>query len=202
MKKRARRRPKLTSETAYPWPRLRRDFPPARQHMSHGAIAQLGERLDRTQEVAGSSPASSTSRSPACLERSTAASLLGSPLEPTCLGTGARVGSCVEGSHASETWAAMCALQRLSLNDSSHPHLHLLAAPRQAGGLLTPETTTVRPQGLDSPLSRFVKLPRADLHGQVRQPGVVRGEFKTKVGRNRRGQPVTIIVPVSTKSGG
>ena len=28
--------------------------------MSHGAIAQLGERLDRTQEVAGSSPASST----------------------------------------------------------------------------------------------------------------------------------------------
>ena len=26
---------------------------------SHGAIAQLGERLDRTQEVAGSSPASS-----------------------------------------------------------------------------------------------------------------------------------------------
>ena len=28
--------------------------------MTHGAIAQLGERLDRTQEVAGSSPASST----------------------------------------------------------------------------------------------------------------------------------------------
>ena len=27
---------------------------------SHGAVAQLGERLDRTQEVAGSSPASST----------------------------------------------------------------------------------------------------------------------------------------------
>src|SRR5215218_11400375 len=32
---------------------------------SHGAIAQLGERLDRTQEVAGSSPASSTRRTPA-----------------------------------------------------------------------------------------------------------------------------------------
>src|SRR3954464_14904684 len=34
---------------------------PASQHISHprGAIAQLGERLDRTQEVAGSSPASS-----------------------------------------------------------------------------------------------------------------------------------------------
>jgi hypothetical protein len=31
---------------------------------THGAIAQLGERLDRTQEVAGSSPASSTSRIP------------------------------------------------------------------------------------------------------------------------------------------
>src|SRR5262245_50001307 len=30
-----------------------------------GAIAQLGERLDRTQEVAGSSPASSTNESPA-----------------------------------------------------------------------------------------------------------------------------------------
>src|SRR4051812_34042358 len=30
-----------------------------------GAIAQLGERLDRTQEVAGSSPASSISKSPA-----------------------------------------------------------------------------------------------------------------------------------------
>src|SRR5438105_1244873 len=28
----------------------------------HGAIAQLGERLDRTQEVAGSSPASSIGR--------------------------------------------------------------------------------------------------------------------------------------------
>src|SRR4051812_42004868 len=28
--------------------------------LQHGAIAQLGERLDRTQEVAGSSPASST----------------------------------------------------------------------------------------------------------------------------------------------
>ncbi len=32
---------------------------------AHGAIAQLGERLDRTQEVAGSSPASSIGRSPA-----------------------------------------------------------------------------------------------------------------------------------------
>src|SRR5207247_7009057 len=30
-----------------------------------GAIAQLGERLDRTQEVAGSSPASSTKKRPA-----------------------------------------------------------------------------------------------------------------------------------------
>ena len=30
-----------------------------------GAIAQLGERLDRTQEVAGSSPASSTQEAPA-----------------------------------------------------------------------------------------------------------------------------------------
>src|SRR5581483_9808320 len=39
--------------------RLRLDFP------DRGAIAQLGERLDRTQEVAGSSPASSTSRTPA-----------------------------------------------------------------------------------------------------------------------------------------
>src|SRR5215469_10684398 len=29
-----------------------------------GAIAQLGERLDRTQEVAGSSPASSIEKSP------------------------------------------------------------------------------------------------------------------------------------------
>jgi hypothetical protein len=29
-----------------------------------GAIAQLGERLDRTQEVAGSSPASSTRKAP------------------------------------------------------------------------------------------------------------------------------------------
>jgi hypothetical protein len=29
-----------------------------------GAIAQLGERLDRTQEVAGSSPASSTIKGP------------------------------------------------------------------------------------------------------------------------------------------
>ena len=28
--------------------------------LSHGAIAQMGERLDRTQEVAGSIPASST----------------------------------------------------------------------------------------------------------------------------------------------
>src|SRR3954465_4494084 len=39
---------------------------PASQHISHplGAIAQLGERLDRTQEVAGSSPASSTSTEP------------------------------------------------------------------------------------------------------------------------------------------
>src|SRR6266487_3967067 len=31
---------------------------------SSGAIAQLGERLDRTQEVAGSSPASSISKGP------------------------------------------------------------------------------------------------------------------------------------------
>ncbi len=34
-----------------------------RYHPPHGAIAQLEERLDRTQEVAGSSPASSISRS-------------------------------------------------------------------------------------------------------------------------------------------
>jgi hypothetical protein len=34
----------------------------------HGAIAQLGERLDRTQEVAGSSPASSIPRKP-CTRR-------------------------------------------------------------------------------------------------------------------------------------
>src|SRR5207248_2822402 len=33
----------------------------ARLSPPHGAIAQLGERLDRTQEVAGSSPASSIS---------------------------------------------------------------------------------------------------------------------------------------------
>jgi hypothetical protein len=31
-----------------------------RYHPRRGAIAQLEERLDRTQEVAGSSPASST----------------------------------------------------------------------------------------------------------------------------------------------
>src|SRR3954451_3232490 len=36
-----------------------------RQAAAPGAIAQLGERLDRTQEVAGSSPASSISESPA-----------------------------------------------------------------------------------------------------------------------------------------
>ena len=34
-----------------------------------GAIAQLGERLDRTQEVGGSSPPSSTSRAPYLLDR-------------------------------------------------------------------------------------------------------------------------------------
>jgi hypothetical protein len=33
--------------------------------LDRGAIAQLGERLDRTQEVAGSSPASSMNKSPA-----------------------------------------------------------------------------------------------------------------------------------------
>jgi hypothetical protein len=32
---------------------------------AHGAIAQLGERLDRTQEVGGSSPPSSTEELPA-----------------------------------------------------------------------------------------------------------------------------------------
>ncbi len=32
--------------------------------VDHGAIAQLGERLDRTQEVGGSSPPSSMSRKP------------------------------------------------------------------------------------------------------------------------------------------
>ena len=37
------------------------DDPPSH---ARGAIAQLEERLDRTQEVAGSSPASSMSRSP------------------------------------------------------------------------------------------------------------------------------------------
>jgi hypothetical protein len=38
----------------------------ARLHFARlGAIAQLGERLDRTQEVAGSSPASSTKKRPA-----------------------------------------------------------------------------------------------------------------------------------------
>jgi hypothetical protein len=36
-----------------------------RLHLARrGAIAQLGERLDRTQEVAGSSPASSIARTP------------------------------------------------------------------------------------------------------------------------------------------
>src|SRR5690349_12551606 len=37
-----------------------RCLPTERFRPPHGAIAQLGERLDRTQEVAGSSPASST----------------------------------------------------------------------------------------------------------------------------------------------
>ena len=36
------------------------DPQPPEARMLDGAIAQLGERLDRTQEVAGSSPASST----------------------------------------------------------------------------------------------------------------------------------------------
>src|SRR2546425_1178401 len=36
----------------------------ARHARTRGAIAQLGERLDRTQEVAGSSPASSISQDP------------------------------------------------------------------------------------------------------------------------------------------
>src|SRR5215211_4256114 len=41
--------------------------PPGRTHhrVPRGAIAQLGERLDRTQEVGGSSPPSSISGSPA-----------------------------------------------------------------------------------------------------------------------------------------
>ena len=62
-KKSARRRPKLTLRQRILGPRLAW-MRPASQHMSHprGAIAQLGERLDRTQEVAGSSPASSTAR--------------------------------------------------------------------------------------------------------------------------------------------
>jgi hypothetical protein len=40
-------------------------LPRRRYHgCAHGAIAQLGERLDRTQEVAGSSPASSIDGTP------------------------------------------------------------------------------------------------------------------------------------------
>ncbi len=46
-------------------PRLR---PARRARPPDGAIAQLGERLDRTQEVAGSSPASSTFEPAACCE--------------------------------------------------------------------------------------------------------------------------------------
>src|SRR5712691_10508243 len=45
-------------------PRAGPGFRPRRRRLhfaDRGAIAQLGERLDRTQEVAGSSPASSTS---------------------------------------------------------------------------------------------------------------------------------------------
>src|SRR5215208_5625448 len=38
---------------------------PRLESLLRGAIAQLGERLDRTQEVAGSSPASSTKERPA-----------------------------------------------------------------------------------------------------------------------------------------
>ena len=44
----------------------------------HGAIAQLEERLDRTQEVAGSSPASSTAEKPRYGE----VSWLGTPPTP------------------------------------------------------------------------------------------------------------------------
>src|SRR5512132_447903 len=67
-KKSARRRPKLTLRQRILGPRL------AQHHRlragtnirptPRGAIAQLGERLDRTQEVAGSSPASSISGTP------------------------------------------------------------------------------------------------------------------------------------------
>ena len=47
---------------------LRVSLPPVRTHhcVPPGAIAQLGERLVRNQEVGGSSPPSSTSRSPCC----------------------------------------------------------------------------------------------------------------------------------------
>jgi hypothetical protein len=65
-KKRARRRPKLTAGTAYPWPLVRMTANVRANICPIGAIAQLGERLDRTQEVAGSSPASSISWLLAC----------------------------------------------------------------------------------------------------------------------------------------
>jgi hypothetical protein len=46
-------------------PRSLASSSPRLQSSPRGAIAQLGERLDRTQEVAGSSPASSTPKRPA-----------------------------------------------------------------------------------------------------------------------------------------
>ena len=60
-KKRARRPPKLTPRRRIPGTRPREVMTRSRgeRHMALGAIAQLEERLDRTQEVAGSSPTSS-----------------------------------------------------------------------------------------------------------------------------------------------
>src|SRR5918999_3646053 len=55
---------KLTSKPDYPHQPRPRSPPPPLPWSRHGAIAQLGERLDRTQEVAGSSPASSIRRKP------------------------------------------------------------------------------------------------------------------------------------------
>src|SRR5918997_3758553 len=58
--KNSRKRPrKLTSGPEYKRPGRPRSPGAPLPWSSHGAIAQLGERLDRTQEAAGSSPASS-----------------------------------------------------------------------------------------------------------------------------------------------
>ena len=65
----AREEPRQDQAEAGPDPAAARAARTARRPALHyarrGAIAQLGERLDRTQEVAGSSPASSTSERPA-----------------------------------------------------------------------------------------------------------------------------------------